>query len=125
MVVVDVDHPDIESFIDWKVREEQKVAALVAGSRLAEVHLKAVMEACRDSRSGSRRARFDPKQNPALRDAVRGARKAMIPENYVQRIIHFRTPGLYQDRLPGVRHRLGFGSLHHRIGPEFQQHRAG
>ena len=27
MVVVDVDHPDIEAYIDWKVKEEQKVAA--------------------------------------------------------------------------------------------------
>ena len=34
MVIVDPDHPDIEEFIDWKVVEEQKVAALVAGSRL-------------------------------------------------------------------------------------------
>ena len=25
MVIVDVDHPDIEEFIDWKVAEEQKV----------------------------------------------------------------------------------------------------
>lgn len=33
MVIVDVDHPDIEEFIEWKVVEEQKVAALVAGSR--------------------------------------------------------------------------------------------
>src|SRR5438067_1377849 len=31
MVIVDADHPDIEDFIDWKVIEEQKVAALVAG----------------------------------------------------------------------------------------------
>ena len=36
MVIVDIDHPDIEDFIDWKVIEEQKVAALVAGSKLAE-----------------------------------------------------------------------------------------
>lgn len=32
MVTIDVDHPDIEAFIDWKVAEEQKVAALVVGS---------------------------------------------------------------------------------------------
>ena len=32
MVIVDIDHPDIEDFIDWKVIEEQKVAA--AGGRL-------------------------------------------------------------------------------------------
>jgi ribonucleoside-diphosphate reductase alpha chain len=30
MVVLNVDHPDIEEFIDWKVKEERKVAALIA-----------------------------------------------------------------------------------------------
>ena len=29
MVIVDVDHPDIEKFISWKVDEEKKVAALI------------------------------------------------------------------------------------------------
>jgi len=31
MVCLDVDHPDIEEFVNWKVREEVKVAALVEG----------------------------------------------------------------------------------------------
>jgi len=31
MVCLDMDHPDIEDFINWKVREEIKVAALVEG----------------------------------------------------------------------------------------------
>src|SRR6202012_2963875 len=44
MVSVDVDHPDIEAYVDWKVIEEQKVAAMVAGSKLAEKHLKLVMK---------------------------------------------------------------------------------
>ena len=48
MVTVDVDHPDIEAFIDWKVTEEQKVAALVTGSKLAQEHLNKVMAACVD-----------------------------------------------------------------------------
>ena len=30
MVVLDMDHPDIEKFINWKVDEEKKVAALIA-----------------------------------------------------------------------------------------------
>src|SRR5260370_25237319 len=34
MVVLDLDHPDIEEFVNWKVIEEQKVAALVTGSKL-------------------------------------------------------------------------------------------
>ena len=46
MVTVDLDHPDIEAYIDWKVVEEQKVAALVAGSKLASKHLNAIIQAC-------------------------------------------------------------------------------
>jgi ribonucleoside-diphosphate reductase alpha chain len=33
MVCLDVDHPDIEEFVNWKVREELKVAALVEGMK--------------------------------------------------------------------------------------------
>ena len=33
MVCLDVDHPDIEAFVNWKVREELKVAALVEGAK--------------------------------------------------------------------------------------------
>jgi ribonucleoside-diphosphate reductase alpha chain len=34
MVCLDLDHPDIESFVTWKVREELKVAAMVEGIKL-------------------------------------------------------------------------------------------
>jgi ribonucleoside-diphosphate reductase alpha chain len=44
-MVVDADHPDIEAFIDWKVKEEQKVAALVTGSKIVKKHLP-IMAAC-------------------------------------------------------------------------------
>jgi ribonucleotide reductase alpha subunit len=62
MVVVDIDHPDIESFISWKMVEEQKVAALVAGSKLCEKHLNHVMSACHE---GDRHddERFNPRKN--------------------------------------------------------------
>ena len=43
MVVVDIDHPDIEEFISWKTVEEQKVAALVAGSKLCSQHLNGII----------------------------------------------------------------------------------
>ena len=88
MVIVDIDHPDIEDFIDWKVIEEQKVAALVAGSKLAEKHLKAVLKACVNC-EGSGDDCFDPKKNPALRREVKAARKSMIPDNYIERVISF------------------------------------
>ncbi|MHC4219620.1 MAG: adenosylcobalamin-dependent ribonucleoside-diphosphate reductase [Planctomycetota bacterium] len=33
MVCLDADHPDIEAFVNWKVREELKVAAMVEGMK--------------------------------------------------------------------------------------------
>ncbi len=30
MVIVDIDHPDVQKFVNWKVDEEKKVAALIA-----------------------------------------------------------------------------------------------
>ncbi len=36
MVIVDIDHPDIEQFINWKAEEEKKVRALVAGGYTAD-----------------------------------------------------------------------------------------
>jgi ribonucleoside-diphosphate reductase alpha chain len=90
MVVVDVDHPDIEEFINWKVQEEQKVAALVAGSKLAKKHLTAIMEACQQGESD---ARFVPAENEALKQAVIEARKAMLPDSYVQRVIQYAKQG--------------------------------
>src|SRR5579863_8898354 len=95
MVIVDIDHPDIEDFIDWKVIEEQKVASLVAGSKLAAKHLKAVMKACINC-EGSGGDCFDPQKNPALRREIRAARKAMIPDNYIERVISFARQG-YKD----------------------------
>ncbi len=70
MVVVDIDHPDIEAFINWKATEEQKVAALVAGSRVAQKHLAAVVAACEDAEADVGLAeadRFDPRRNGALK----------------------------------------------------------
>jgi len=92
MVVVDVDHPDIEHFINWKVIEEQKVAALVTGSKINEKFLGAVMRAAHNC-EGPEGDCFDPKKNPALKRAVIAAREAMIPENYVQRVIQFAKQG--------------------------------
>lgn len=31
MCILDIDHPEIEEFINWKMKEERKVAALIAG----------------------------------------------------------------------------------------------
>jgi len=96
MVTVDVDHPDIEAYVDWKVVEEQKVAALVAGSKLAQKHMGEVMAACQITEGMNGDGRFDPKVNSTLKKAIVAARKSMIPENYVQRVIQFAKQG-YND----------------------------
>ena len=95
MVVVDIDHPDIEAFIDWKVKEEQKVAALVTGSKTVKKHLKAVLRAAVNC-EGEGDDCFNPEKNPALKREIRLARRAEVSDNYIQRIIQFARQG-YTD----------------------------
>ncbi|MCU4179902.1 vitamin B12-dependent ribonucleotide reductase [Bosea sp. BH3] len=95
MVVVDADHPDIETYIDWKVKEEQKVAALVTGSKTVKKHMKAVLKACVNC-EGDGDSCFDPEQNPALKREIKLARRALVPDNYIKRVIQFAKQG-YKD----------------------------
>ena len=120
MVVVDVDHPDIEAYIDWKVKEEQKVAALAAGSKLVKRHLKAILKACVNC-EGSGDDCFNVEKNPALKREVKAARKNDVPDGIIGRIIQYAKPGLYHSRVRHLRHRLGVGGLSHRLGPELEQ----
>ncbi|MFD2248801.1 ribonucleoside-diphosphate reductase alpha chain [Pseudochelatococcus lubricantis] len=89
MVILDADHPDIEEFIDWKIREEQKVAALVTGSKTVARHLQALLDA--SAQDGGRVT--DPAKNAALRQAIRAARKALVPDNYIKRILQLADQG--------------------------------
>src|SRR6516162_7921696 len=95
MVVVDADHPDIETYIDWKVKEEQKVAALVTGSKINQKHLKAVLKACVNC-EGSGDDCFDPDKNPALRREIKAARRNAVPDPIIKRVIQFAKQG-YKD----------------------------
>ncbi|HSF95028.1 MAG TPA: vitamin B12-dependent ribonucleotide reductase, partial [Thermohalobaculum sp.] len=74
MVICDMDHPDIEAFINWKVKEEQKVASLVAGSKLHEKMLNALFAAIR-AWDGAEGDAFDPKVNAGLKAAIKDARR--------------------------------------------------
>ena len=95
MVIVDVDHPDIETYIDWKVMEEQKVAALVTGSKINQKHLKAVLKACVNC-EGSGDDCFSPEKNPALKREIKLARRSHVPDNFIKRVIQFARQG-YKD----------------------------
>ncbi len=99
MVVVDIDHPDIEEYIDWKVREEQKVAAIVTGSKTVSKHMNALMKACINC-EGEGDTCFDPKMNPALKREIRAAKKAAVPENYIKRVIQLARQGFTDVEFP-------------------------
>ncbi len=92
MVVVDIDHPDIEAYIDWKVKEEEKVAALVTGSKTVQKHLKVIMKACVNC-DGPAKDCYDPAKNPALKRAIKDARKSFVPDAYIKRVLQFASQG--------------------------------
>jgi ribonucleoside-diphosphate reductase alpha chain len=99
MVICDVDHPDVEEFIGWKVKEEQKVASLVAGSKLHEMKLNEIFTAIR-SWDGAEADAFDPKANAGLKAAIKSAKKVMIPETYVYRVLQYAKQGYASIEFP-------------------------
>ncbi|MCH9844841.1 MAG: vitamin B12-dependent ribonucleotide reductase [Alphaproteobacteria bacterium] len=106
MVVVDIDHPDVEDFISWKYREEQKVAALVAGSKIYNIHLNRIMAACHDDTPHEKIGvdgeydQYNPNHNPHLKLRVQEALRSMIPDNYIQRVLQFAKQGYRQVDFP-------------------------
>ena len=93
MVCLDMDHPDIEEFIDWKVNEEQKVAALVTGSIHNNRALNKVMKACHEFQTTTESDKFDPTKNPNLKKAIIEAKKVFCPDNYIKRVIDLAKQG--------------------------------
>ncbi|RMH09382.1 MAG: vitamin B12-dependent ribonucleotide reductase [Nitrospirae bacterium] len=94
MVCLDIDHPDIEEFIEWKVVEEQKVAAMVTGSKICAQRLNAILKACHLTRDdGTSFVETDPAKNPALYEALQAAREAHVPEAYIQRMFAYAHQG--------------------------------
>ena len=92
MVVLDLDHPDIETFVSWKVSEEQKVSDLVTGSIVCEKHLNLIMKATQNE-AIPESARLDPALNPALKTAMRQALAVGIPQGNIQYALDFARQG--------------------------------
>ncbi|MFN3824659.1 MAG: vitamin B12-dependent ribonucleotide reductase [Pseudorhodobacter sp.] len=99
MVICDMDHPDIEAFINWKVIEEQKVASLVAGSKIHEVRLNDIFAAIRGW-DGTMADATDATKNDALKTAIRAAKKSMIPETYINRVLQYARQGFGSIEFP-------------------------
>jgi len=99
MVICDMDHPDIEEFVNWKVIEEQKVASLVAGSKMHEARLNDIFAAIREW-DGDLADATDPAKNTALKSAVRAAKKVSIPETYIKRVLDYARQGYGSIEFP-------------------------
>ncbi len=97
MVCLNLDHPEIEDFIQWKVVEEQKVSALVAGSRLHKEKLMWVLNACR---LDDGHLQTDPMKNKRLAKALREARNARIPESYMVKVLQLAEQGIEEFDFP-------------------------
>ena len=99
MVICDADHPDIEEFINWKVKEEQKVASIVAGSKIHKQRLSDIFAAIR-AWDGSTEDAVDPSKNAGLKTAVRAAKKGAIPETYIKRVLDYARQGFDSIEFP-------------------------
>jgi len=99
MVICDADHPDIQEFINWKVKEEQKVASIVAGSKMHKQRLSEIFDAIR-LWDGSTEDAVDPVKNTALKAAIREAKKVAIPETYVKRVLDYARQGFTSIEFP-------------------------
>lgn len=86
MVIVDIDHPDIEEFIEWKAKEEDKVASLVSGSKICSRFLKAIVDEA--ITNGADRA-----TNARLNTLIQNALSRGVPMSYVVRVLSLVEQG--------------------------------
>ncbi|MFA6042895.1 MAG: adenosylcobalamin-dependent ribonucleoside-diphosphate reductase, partial [Patescibacteria group bacterium] len=87
MVIVNVDHPDVEEFITWKVQEEQKVADLVTGSKINAKALNEIMRVAHEAGT------TNVQQSPELKRVIKDAARSNVPLNYVARVLDLVRQG--------------------------------
>jgi len=87
MVVLDLDHPEILDFIDWKMDEEKKVADMVAGSKVCNKEINKIMKIACEAKD------FDPETNPALKLEIKKALAFGVPLNFIFRALQLAKQG--------------------------------
>ena len=85
MISLDLDHPEIRNFIWWKVREEEKVADLVAGSKILKKRLQKLIELAKN--------KSHPLEDQAVQKALQEAINDHIPINYLVRTMDLAKQG--------------------------------
>ncbi len=91
MVCLDIDHPDVEKFINWKVKEEEKVASLVTGSKQIKKILTLIFESVVGADKEA--SLLDIKKNTRLQEALRFANILSIPQPYINKVLQFVKQG--------------------------------
>ena len=92
MVTLDLDHPDIEEYVGWKMKEEEKVSALIAGAASLQKHANSIMAAI-NSHPGELEEQCDLGENIELAKAVKRAVNAKIAQPHIKRIIDLARQG--------------------------------
>lgn len=87
MVILDANHPDIEQFVMWKMLEEQKVAAMVAGSKTCNYYLNEIMKLAHEGKS------TDVRKNKALGNVIRQSLRENVSANYIFRALQLAEQG--------------------------------
>ncbi len=100
MVTLDADHPDVLDFINWKVLEEQKVAAMATGSKILKRHINAILDACWTDSDKLNGNRFNPDDNAVLYNAVRNALEDEVPPTYIYQVIQLAKQGIKEIDFP-------------------------
>ena len=91
MVCLDLDHPEIENFVWWKTREEEKVASLVAGSKILNQKISRLISAAKNKEH--------PLQDPEVQQALKEATLNQVPVSFLVRALDLAKQG-YEIPLP-------------------------
>jgi len=92
MVTLDLDHPDIQQYVNWKMKEEEKVSALIAGAAALQKNANNIMNAINNF-DGDASDSTQITENIELAKAVKKAVNASIAQPHIKRIIDLAKQG--------------------------------
>jgi ribonucleoside-diphosphate reductase alpha chain len=86
MVILNIDHPDVEEFIEWKSKEEDKVASLVAGSKVYSIFMQAILDEA--TKNGA-----SPHTNKNLKTLIQKALNRGVPLTIIKKTLDMLEMG--------------------------------
>lgn len=90
--VVDLDHKDAEAVLRFKPEEQYKAAALMLGARTLRKHLSRVLAAALAAKCDL--------QEEGLKRAIREARRALVPNAALERVLAYAREGYTEVHIP-------------------------